>query len=260
MVHVSETCEPTAPHLLTQVPRPLLQSMGPSAPNPIHEALSEKDLAPLEHFVDGAYISAALLATSRDEHGITRRGPTRPVQGWQAHTDGVLRSLQQFHGRLGAAAGALSPRQGLDRGGGSIAIGRASPYTLVHFSLRTAGPVTPGPSAPGPRTPGAVFISRRRSPLSAAARREPGMPVKRGGNATNVVLESKAPGARRAGLWPATDPLSGERRYRSTWRAPRSIWTGLSPGWRSVHGRRPGPRAAALAPCDTTCPRNSLPV
>ena len=56
--------------------RPPLQSVRPST-DPIHQALSAKDLAPREHFVDGVGISAALLATSRDDYGITLRGPTR---------------------------------------------------------------------------------------------------------------------------------------------------------------------------------------
>src|SRR2546425_12798084 len=58
-------------------------------------ALSAKDLAPQEHFVDGAYISADVLVVSQDDHGITLRGPTRPIQGWQAQTDGAY-DLSQF--------------------------------------------------------------------------------------------------------------------------------------------------------------------
>jgi transposase len=95
MVHVSETCEPTTPHLLTHVHTTTAAVYEAQCTEPIHQALREKDLAPRQHFVDGAYISAALLATSRDEHGITLRGPTRPVQGWQAHTDGAY-DLSQF--------------------------------------------------------------------------------------------------------------------------------------------------------------------
>jgi hypothetical protein len=87
MVHISETCEPTAPHLLTQVHTTTAAVYEAQCTAPIHEALSAKDLAPREHFVDGAYIAAPLLVTSRDDHGIMLRGPTRPVQGWQVQTD-----------------------------------------------------------------------------------------------------------------------------------------------------------------------------
>jgi transposase len=138
MVHVSETCEPTAPHLLTQVHTTTAAVYEAQCTTPIHEALSAKDLAPREHFVDGAYISAALLATSRDDHGITLRGPTRPIQGWQAHTDGAY-DLSQFtvdweQRQARCPQGQVSTvwREYVDREG--------KPYTLVRFSLQDCRP------------------------------------------------------------------------------------------------------------------------
>jgi hypothetical protein len=95
MVHISETCELTAPHLRTQVHTTTAAVYEAQCTAPIHQALSEKDVAPQEHFVDGAYISADVLVASRDDHDITLRGPTRPIQGWQAHTDGAY-DLSQF--------------------------------------------------------------------------------------------------------------------------------------------------------------------
>jgi transposase len=138
MVHVSETCEPTAPHLLTQVHTTTAAVYEAQCTEPIHQALSAKDLAPREHFVDGAYISAALLATSRDDYGITLRGPTRPVQGWQAHTDGAY-DLPQFtvdweQQQAHCPQGKVSTvwREYVDREG--------KPYTLVRFSLQDCRP------------------------------------------------------------------------------------------------------------------------
>ena len=43
---------------------------------PIQQALVEKDVPPREHLVDAAYISAALLVSSREEQDILLRGPT----------------------------------------------------------------------------------------------------------------------------------------------------------------------------------------
>jgi transposase len=138
MVHVSETCEPTAPHLLTQVHTTTAAVYAAQCTAPIHQALSEKDVAPREHCVDGAYISAALLATSRDDHGITLRGPTRPVQGWQAHTDGGY-DLHQFtvdweQRQARCPQGKVSTvwREYVDREG--------KPSTLVRFSLQDCRP------------------------------------------------------------------------------------------------------------------------
>ena len=95
MVHVSETCEPTAPHLLTHVHTTAATVHEAQCTVPIQQALVEKALPPHEHLVDAAYISAALLVESQDQQGITLRGPTRPTQGWQAQVDGGY-TIDQF--------------------------------------------------------------------------------------------------------------------------------------------------------------------
>jgi len=84
MVHVSETCEPPAPHLMTHVHTTAATVHEVQCTAPIQRALVQNNLAPAEHLVDAAYISAALLVQSQDEYGITLRGPTRPSPGWQA--------------------------------------------------------------------------------------------------------------------------------------------------------------------------------
>jgi transposase len=95
MVHVSETCEPTAPHLLTHVHTTPATVHEAQCTTPIQQALLDKELPPYEHFVDAAYISAELLVHSRDEQGITLRGPTRPSQGWQMQVAGAY-TVEQF--------------------------------------------------------------------------------------------------------------------------------------------------------------------
>ena len=95
MVHVSETCEPTAPHLLTHVHTTAATVHEAQCTVPIHQALVEKALPPGEHLVDAAYISAALLVESHEQQGIILRGPTRPTQGWQAQVEGGY-TIEQF--------------------------------------------------------------------------------------------------------------------------------------------------------------------
>jgi transposase len=138
MVHISETCEPTAPHLLTQVHTTTAAVYEAQCTAPIHQALSEKELVPREHCVDGAYISADVLVASQDEHGITLRGPTRPIQGWQAHTDGAY-DLSQFtvdweQRQARGPQGKVSTvwREYVDRAG--------QPYTIVRFGLQDCRP------------------------------------------------------------------------------------------------------------------------
>src|SRR5499426_3446092 len=134
MVHVSETCEPTTPHLLTQVHTTTAAVYEAQCTAPIHQTLREKDLAPREHFVDGAYISADVLVASQEEHGITLRGSTRPIQGWQAQTDGAY-DLSQFtvdweQRQALCHQGKVSTvwREYVDREG--------QPYTIVRFGLQ----------------------------------------------------------------------------------------------------------------------------
>jgi transposase len=89
MVHVSETCESTAPHLLTHVHTTPATVHEAQCTEPIQQALIEKDVPPREHFVDAAYISSELLVSSREEQDIILRGPTRPSQGWQTQVEGA---------------------------------------------------------------------------------------------------------------------------------------------------------------------------
>jgi transposase len=89
MVQVSATCEPPAPPLLTQGPTTTAAVYEAQCTAPIHQALSATALAPREHGVDGASMSADVLVARQDTPGITRRGPTRPRQGWQAPPDGA---------------------------------------------------------------------------------------------------------------------------------------------------------------------------
>ena len=95
MVHLSETCEPTAPHLITHVHTTAATVHEAQCTAPIHRALLEKELPPSEHLVDAAYIDAELLVESQEQHGITLRGPTRPIQGWQAQVEGGY-TIDQF--------------------------------------------------------------------------------------------------------------------------------------------------------------------
>ena len=89
MVHVSETCEPTAPHLLTHVPTTPATVHEAQCTVPSQPALIEQEMPPRDPFVDAAYSSSELLVASRDDQGIALRGPTRPSQGWQTQVEGA---------------------------------------------------------------------------------------------------------------------------------------------------------------------------
>jgi transposase len=141
MVHVSDTCEPTAPHLLTHVHTTTAAVHEAPCTAPIHQALAEKDLLPSEHLVDAAYIGAELLVSSQEDYGITLRGPARPNPNWQAKVEGAYTladfavdwERQQVHCPQGKAAASWAER--VD------ATGRA--YIQVRFrpqDCRACGP------------------------------------------------------------------------------------------------------------------------
>ena len=83
-VHVTETCDSDAPHLIVHVettPAPVTDS---DLTAPIHQALVDKGLAPATHLADAGYVDADLLVTSQTQHGIELLGPVRPDVSWQA--------------------------------------------------------------------------------------------------------------------------------------------------------------------------------
>src|SRR6266705_7163262 len=77
MVHVSETCEPTAPHLLTHVHTTPATVHEAQCTEPMQQALIEKEVPPRAHLVDAASISSALLVRSSDAQDMILRGRTR---------------------------------------------------------------------------------------------------------------------------------------------------------------------------------------
>jgi transposase len=89
MVHVSETCEPTAPHLLTHVHTTTAAVHEAQCTAPVQQAMVKKGLPPSEHLVDAAYIDAELLVSSDKDDGITLRGPARPNPNWQTKVEGA---------------------------------------------------------------------------------------------------------------------------------------------------------------------------
>jgi transposase len=76
-VHVTETCDDDAAHLVTAVTTcPAMQPDMASTAG-IHGDLAAKGLLPAEHFVDSAYVDAGLLAGSRRDYGVSLEGPVR---------------------------------------------------------------------------------------------------------------------------------------------------------------------------------------
>jgi transposase len=88
VVHLSETCEDDAVHLLTHVLTTAATVHEAKCTAAIHGALAAKGLPPGEHLVDAAYIDAELLVRSHLDHGINLIGPPRVNPTWQTKVEG----------------------------------------------------------------------------------------------------------------------------------------------------------------------------
>ena len=92
MVHVTETCDADAPHLIVHTDTTPANVHEAMRTEPIHDALAGKGLAPSEHLTDAAYVSAGHLVTARERHGIDLVGPPRSDQSWQKQQEGAFRA------------------------------------------------------------------------------------------------------------------------------------------------------------------------
>ncbi len=87
MVHLTETCDVGAPRLVVHAdttPANVHEAMRTAQ---IHEALAAKGLAPSEHLVDSAYVSADDLIIAHEPYGIDLVGPGRRNLSWQSRAE-----------------------------------------------------------------------------------------------------------------------------------------------------------------------------
>src|SRR6266852_4642631 len=68
--HLTETCEPETPNLITDVQTVVAPLADWDSLPVIHQGLAERDLLPSQHLVDSGYVDAALLVASRRDFGI----------------------------------------------------------------------------------------------------------------------------------------------------------------------------------------------
>ncbi|MDT0381853.1 IS1182 family transposase [Streptomyces sp. DSM 42041] len=83
-VHLTETCEPDALNLITNVATTVATVPDISMTDAVHAQLAQVDRLPGEHLVDAGYVDAHLLVSTRREYGITLTGPVAGVISHQA--------------------------------------------------------------------------------------------------------------------------------------------------------------------------------
>ena len=86
-VHLTETCDDEAPHLMTHVETTVATDQDVTAVDTLHHALADQALLPAVHVVDGAYVSSDALVDSHQDDHVTLTGPMRQDQSWQAHDE-----------------------------------------------------------------------------------------------------------------------------------------------------------------------------
>lgn len=83
-VHLTETCEVNAPHLITNVETTMATEQDVDQVDAIHESLEQHDLLPGQHLVDSGYVSAEQLVKSQTRYSVDIIGPARRDVSWQA--------------------------------------------------------------------------------------------------------------------------------------------------------------------------------
>ena len=93
-VHFTETCDPDAPPLITNVETTPATTPDDNMVAVVHQSLRESGLLPAEHLVDKGYTGAHVLVDSKRRHDVTIVGPVADDPSWQARSDDGLTKAQ----------------------------------------------------------------------------------------------------------------------------------------------------------------------
>ncbi len=82
-IHVTETCDAGAPHLIVNVETTPATTPDDNMLAVIHKSLETRDLLPAEHLVDKGYTDAGVLVDSQRDYGVAVLGPVADDPSWQ---------------------------------------------------------------------------------------------------------------------------------------------------------------------------------
>ena len=85
--HFSETCDPEAPHVITNVETTPATTPDDNMLTVVHQSLEKSALLPSEHLVDKGYTDSHVLVDSQQRHGVTIVGPVAADPSWQARSE-----------------------------------------------------------------------------------------------------------------------------------------------------------------------------
>ncbi len=136
MVHLTETCDEDMPRLVVNTDTTPANMHEAERTASIHDALAAKGLAPSEHLVDSAYVSAAHLVTARTQHGIDLVGPGRPNVSWQSRSGGDAFTLADF--TVDWDRKAVRCPEGKESGLWTSSTKHRGPGSVIHVQFRAA--------------------------------------------------------------------------------------------------------------------------
>lgn len=93
-VHLTETCDPELPHIITNVETTPASTPDDNMVAVVHQSLEQHALLPSEHLVDKGYTDSHVLVDSKQLHGVTIVGPVAADPSWQARSDDGLTKSQ----------------------------------------------------------------------------------------------------------------------------------------------------------------------
>jgi transposase len=95
-VHLTETCDPETPHMITNVETTPATTPDDNMVSVVHASLENSELLPSEHLVDKGYTDSHVLVESQQRHGVTIVGPVADDPSWQARSgDGFTKAQFQ---------------------------------------------------------------------------------------------------------------------------------------------------------------------
>jgi transposase len=136
LVHLTETCDAGAPRLVVHADTTPANVHEAPRTAPIHEALAAGGLAPSEHLVDSAYVSAAQLIAARERHGIDLIGPGRRDLSWQGRSGGDAFTLADF--AVDWDRRVVRCPEGVESASWTVCARRRGEGSLIHVRFRAA--------------------------------------------------------------------------------------------------------------------------
>ncbi|WP_327248242.1 IS1182 family transposase [Streptomyces sp. NBC_01320] len=138
--HLSETCEPNAPHLITHVVTTDATVADTEVTEVVHQGMAARELLPEEHDVDAGYVTAAHILAARRKHGIELLGPVgldTHHSGRDAQTPDLTQAA--FHTNWEARK-VICPRGAASVSWSEQRKASGTPLVRVHFALTDCDP------------------------------------------------------------------------------------------------------------------------